>query len=301
MVAGPKLPPLVSLRAFDAVARHMSVRKAAEELGVNHSAVSRHIKSLQAYLQVQLLQSSARGIVLTPAGRRYAAAIAPAFAAIADAATALNIEGKSNHLTIWCIPGFALRFLTPRLPAFHAAYPRIEIRLRPADQPADFTNGEIDAEIGFGVTRRSGTKSQILTEPRTYPVASPAFLAQHPAASLRDLPRIPLIHEESAQQWRQWLTAAGIEPPRHLAGPCLWHSHLAIEAARHGQGVALANDFLARDAVAAGELCEVGATNIRLAPYVFVARADRWNEPALAKFRSWLGAQVKNGPGPAAV
>jgi len=296
MVGGPKLPPLVSLRAFDATARHNSVRKAAEELGIDHSVVSRHLKALQAYLQVQLLQSSARAVVLTPAGRRFAKAIGPAFAAIADATAALATEEKSTHLTVWCIPGFALHFLTPRLPAFHAIYPRVEIRLRPADQPADFTSGEIDAEIGFGLTQRPGTRSQILVAPRTYPVVSEAFLTRRPITGLADLLHVPLIHEESPDQWRQWLIAAGIGPPDRLAGPHLWHSHLAIEAARQGQGVALANDFLARDAIDAGELYEVGTTQISLAPYVLVTRADRWNEPTLTRFRAWLEEQVKARP-----
>lgn len=93
---------------------------------------------------------------------------------------------------------------------------------------------------------------------------------------------------------RQWLISAGIGSPGRLVGPYLiYGTHLAVEAARHGQGVAPANDFLVRDAIEAGELREVGATQISLAPYVFVTRADRWNEPTLARFRVWLEGQVK--------
>src|SRR5262245_25132298 len=133
-----KLPPLLALRAFEAVARHGSVRKAAEELCVDHTVVSRHIRTLQVVLDIPLLRTSRRGVTLTEAGVEYAATLTHAFSRISTATAKVRRRRRAGVLAIWSVPGFALHWLTPRLPEFQALCPGIELTLRPTDQPPDF-------------------------------------------------------------------------------------------------------------------------------------------------------------------
>ncbi len=99
---------------------------------------------------------------------------------------------------------------------------------------------------------------------------------------------MPLIHEESTEQWERWLRKAGVAELPPLRGPRLWHAHLAIEAARLGQGVALANAVLAGEDLAAGLLVEMVPSDLRLGGYYFLSEAARWDEPGLATLRGWL-------------
>jgi LysR family glycine cleavage system transcriptional activator len=293
-----KLPPLLSLRAFESVARHSNVRRAAEELRVDHSVVSRHLRTLQDSLGLKLVTATRRGVTLTPVGEKYAAAIGPALAEISAATHLAMQQAKPSSISICSIPGFALRWMTPRLSKFYDRYPTLEIALRPTDQWADFSNGEVDAEITFGdLPKRAATRSINLAHPRVFPVASPAWIAAHRAIqSADDLFKVPLIHEENHEQWRAWFIACGVAPPERLAGARLWHANLALEAARLGQGIALANDFLVEDEMARGELVEVIPSNVRLFHYRFTARSDRWNEEYLSHFRNWLIAMIRARP-----
>jgi LysR family transcriptional regulator, glycine cleavage system transcriptional activator len=97
-----------------------------------------------------------------------------------------------------------------------------------------------------------------------------------------------LIHEESTEQWDRWLDLAGVAAPPPLRGTRLWHAHLAIEAARLGQGVAIANDLLAEEDLTTGTLVEVVPSSVRFGGYHFVAIASRWTDPAMVTLRGWL-------------
>ncbi len=294
-----KIPPLPALRAFEAVARHGNVRRAAEELGLDHTVVSRHLRSLQELVDAQLVRTSRQGVVLTQAGSDYAARIRSALADIADATRDVSQEKRSASLTIGCLPGFALRWMTPRLPDFQRLHPEIDISLRPGDIKPDLADDTLDAQIGYGAPAAGDMRVAVLARPRVFPVASPFWLEKHPtlADDLGGLATAPLIHEESHEQWRVWFAAAGLTAPKELRGPKLWHAHLAVEAARLGQGVALANELICGADLASGGLVELGTSAVVMQPYVLFARPRRWNEPALARFRRWLVAQVRQDMG----
>jgi LysR family glycine cleavage system transcriptional activator len=283
-----KIPPLLALRAFEAVARHGSVRKAAEELCVDHTVVSRHIRTLQSVLDIPLLRSSRRGITLTEAGSEYAASLSQAFSRISTATAKVRRHRRAGVLSIWSVPGFALHWLTPRLPEFQALCPGIELTLKPTDQPPDFAAFEADAEIRYGEPL-DGSRFEVLARPRVFPVASGDWIERHPQIGVpADLLEASLIHEDTQEYWRAWFSACGVETPDTLTGPRLWHSHLALAAARRGQGVAIANDLIAGEDLRSGQLREVGTSDVVLDPYVLVAQEDRWNEPRLDAFRKWL-------------
>lgn len=284
-----KLPNLKALVAFEAVARLLSIRRAAEELGIDHSLASRHLQSLQRDVGLPLIITSRQGVTLTQAGADYHRTIATTLNAIASATERMRSDEFAKRLMVSSIPGFALSWLTPRLPSFYRSFPDVDLLLRPADQPSDLDAGEADVVIHYGEVTGSNVRSQVLAHPRMFPVANPKWAESLPAnLSVEALLDLPLIHEENQSQWHNWLRAAGVTVPFELKGPKLWHAHVAIEAARRGLGIALANDLIAAEGLASGELVEITRTDIRLASYVFATRADQWNRSAVVQLRQWL-------------
>ena len=136
-----------------------------------------------------------------------------------------------------------------------------------------------------------------IARPEVFPVASPTVArALRPITRIDDLLQAPLLHEESQAHWRSWFSACGIACPENLPGPRLWQAQLAIEAARHDQGVALANPFLLGDDLSTGRLVPVLDKHlggrIPLGVYAFTAPADRWQSPAVAPLRRWLLVEI---------
>ncbi|WP_112662954.1 LysR substrate-binding domain-containing protein [Microvirga flavescens] len=294
-----RLPPLIALRAFDAVGRAGSLRAASEELAVSHTVISRHIHNLEARLGLTLFRPQGRGLVLTEEGARYHAQIRQAFDQIARATAELK-RGQRRSLEIWCIPGLATLRLMPRLSDLETVLPECEIILRPTLTRPQLLRGEADVEIAYLEDDHiaDGLRAEILARPRVFPVASPAFLARHhiDSSNVEEALRLPLVHEESTSQWHVWLRRAGLRDVPNLHGPHLWHAHLTIEAARLGQGVAIANEVLVADDLAAGRLVEIGATDIELGAYYVIASKARWDDPDVVKLRGWF-KEVMNLPG----
>ena len=297
------LPPFAALRAFDAVGRTGGIRKAAEALGVSHAIVSRHIAALEETLGAALVARKTG--TLTPAGSAYHARISAAIAEIA-AATQAARPARGASLTIWCSPGFALHWLTRHLPDFASARQRPMIDLRSTDTEPDLDAGEADGDIRYhydGAPSRAGRGTMVeeLARPPVFPVAAPQMLARllaQPVATLADLRGLPLIQEASDSEWLMWLRAQGdhsgqLSPRIARYG----QSHLALAAARAGQGVALANHFLAAEDLAAGRLVRVIPARQPLKPvalgaYVFRCARARSRDPQIERFRGWLRAAV---------
>jgi LysR family glycine cleavage system transcriptional activator len=285
-----RLPPLIALRAFEAVGRTGSVRAAGDELAVSHTVVSRHLQNLQRSLGVTLVRSEGRGVTLTEAGLTFHAQISQAFDIIARATLSVRPAARPT-LNIWCIPGIANRLLLSRLPELTGPPRNWDVNLQPTLSHPDLARGEADAEIVYAemIDSRGALMAEALVRPRVFPVASPAYLARYPAiAGLADLSKIALIHEESTEQWERWFELAGVSDLPPLRGQRLWHAHLAIEAARLGQGVALANDVLVADDLRSGALVEVIPSSVHMETYQLVTLRERWDDPAIVALRDWL-------------
>ncbi len=301
-----RYPPFSTLRAFEAVGRLSGIRRAAQALQLDHAVVSRHLRSLEEWAGVQLITRVNGRAVLTDEGVRYHARIAAALGEIYDASTELLSRNNAKHLSIWCVPGFASRWLASRLTEFQAKHPDLELELRPTDSSPDFSRYEANIDIRYipgdepisEVSISDGVQRFEIARPPVVAVASPGCAALlPPIRSPADLLNAPLLHEENSRQWRSWFTAYGVPVGPPLPGPRLWHAHLTVEAARRGQGVALANPFLLGDDFATGRLVrllDACAENqqVALGAYVFAARADRWHSSAVASFRAWLRGQT---------
>lgn len=293
------IPPLPTLRAFEAVGRLGGIRRAAQALNVDHTVVSRHIRALEEWAGVRLIGRQGGAITLTSEGTRYHAKVSTSLADLAAASSELRKQADKARLVIWCVPGLASQWLTPRLQAFKEKHPDIDLELHPTDHSPDFTRFEADIDIryvfGNGKTAatRNGVRRVEIARPRVLAVASPACAqALQSAATVEDWRSAPFLHEDTDDQWRAWLTALGVNLLGPIPGPRLWHAHLTLEGARSGQGVALANPFLVRDDLHSGRLVEIaprgGAGNPVLGAYVFEARADRWQLGPIVRFRHWL-------------
>ncbi len=308
------LPPFATLRAFEAVGRLSGIRRAAQALNLDHAVVSRHLRSLEEWAGVQLIHRRHGNATLTAEGAKYHARVTAALAEIADATTELVCQRETNRLNIWCVPGLASQWLTSRLSEFQLSNPGLELELHPTDGSPDFNRYEADVDIRYiagndpisCATTCGGVRRFEIARPPVLAVASPACMASlPPIRTPADLLQAPLLHEESHRQWQAWFALHGVEAPATLQGPRLWHAHLTIEAARRGQGVALANPFLLSDDLTQGRLISLLSCSEHddaLGSYVFSARADRWQSAAVVRFRRWLKHAISSErqlwPGP---
>lgn len=291
-----RLPPLVALRAFEAVGAAGSMRAAAEMLAVSPTVISRHLDNLEKRLGVALIAPKGRSIELTEAGARFHAEIARAFDLI-DAATDELVKPVRKPLLLWCWPGLAVMRLLQRLPALEVKLPGYAIHFHPTLARPDLRRHEADAEIFYRTADEPPAPGIVeieLARPRVMPVASPVLVSRHtrPPQDPELLFELPWIHEVSADEWRSWLQAAGLlidgRAQDRLQGVRLWHAHLAIGAAQLGQGVALANELLVETELAEGRLVEIGRTEVRLGAYVLAMRAERREEEPMYALLDWL-------------
>lgn len=292
-------PSFAMLRAFDAFGRSGGVRKAAEILEVDHTVVSRHLASLEAFVGAALIDRNNCAGSLTSDGAEYHRRISAALQEVANATLALR-KRHDQHLLIWCSPGLAYHWLSPRLLSLSAGN-IWGLELRPMDYGPNFSINEADGDIRYvrqhtNAAPAPGTRWVELASPLVFPVASPAYADSiknclRSAANLLDM---RLLHEESDANWRLWFESQGLAlPPATLPGPRLWHAHVTLDAARSGEGVALANSFVARDFLASGQLVVLQASETPfveavLGAYQFSAREDRWRSGTLPRFRNWL-------------
>ena len=283
------LPPLAALRAFEASARLGSQRRAAEELCVDHTVVSKHIRKLEQEVGAPLMTTGPAGTQLTAAGAEYYRHICEALATIATATQRLRERSACPTLHIACSPGFAVRWLMPRISRFLEESPGLEITLRPSNRPPNLRAGEADVDLRYTADCAPGLRQLALGTPRVFPVASPNWLARNPTIRQpADLLQATLVHEETHAHWQRWLREVGVDVADVPHGPRYWNASLALDAARMGHGVALANDFIAQDELASGQLEEVLGTDVVLHPYLFLVDAERWDEAVITTFRHWL-------------
>ncbi len=306
-----RLPPLNGLKAFEAAARHMSFRKAAEELHVTPGAVSRQIRALEALLGTPLFRRLSRSIELTEAGRAGLPGLRAGFDEIAVAAQRMRDARGVRTLSVWAAPSFAAKWLVPRLRGFSAEHPEIDLQIAAtarligqdeshgAIPASSFREHEVDVAIRFGRGDYPGCHVDELMPVAVVPVCSPTLLeGERALREPGDLGRHTLLHDDTGYEdqpgWGDWLAAAGVESVDPRRGLRFNHVSLALQAAIDGQGVALTLEPLAAGDVAAGRL--VVPFDLRLPieqAYHAIYLAETADEPDIAAFRRWLQAEAR--------
>lgn len=291
-----RLPPLTTLPAFDAAARHLSFTKAAAELNVTHGAISRAVRNLEERLGTLLFERGTRSVQLTQAGRQYADEVGMALDRIATATAAATASRSPRVLNVSTSDGFAGRWLVPRLHRFHRANPDVDVRLSTSGAFADFIRDGIDIAIRFGAGDYGDVVSEYLSEEEVTPVCSPELLrGKHPLRSPEDLRHHRLIHDNFRIGWATWLEAAGVSSVNAEAGVRFDSAAYAVEAAVQGEGVLLGRSALVSADIAAGRLVRPFdfALKSRWSYYV-VYPADALRQKKVRSFRDWLFAEMKS-------
>jgi LysR family glycine cleavage system transcriptional activator len=287
-----KMPPLNPLHVFEASARLGSFTKAAEELGVTQSAVSRQVAVLEAYVRQRLFRRDRHGITLTPAGGAYLKDIAPAFARVAAATEKLRQAGQAEPLRLRCYNTFAVKWLIPRLPRFQADHPAVEVRLSNAVAEVDFTRDEVDLAIQFGDGNWPGLNSRLLIPDVIQPVCSPRLLRGRKAlGTLDDLRRHQMLHSRYRRSdWNRWLAAVG-RPDLPVSGMEFPSSVLTYQAATDGLGIAMGQVRLLAHDFKAGALVPLFDRPVER-PMAHYAVWPRSPDRKVRAFLAWLAREV---------
>lgn len=239
-----KLPPLQSLRSFEAVARMGGVRRAAEELRVSHSAVSHQIRKLEEWMGLPLIERNGRGIRLTEAGERYRVKVCEAFQMIHGETELLRHRETSLPIRVSCLPLFAVSWLMPQIHDFWEKHPDMQIDVQYSQQSNPIDPANIDVAIQYGNPGEfPGFVAMPLLESITIPVASPDCLQRNGYKELNDLSRLTLLHHANRGLWRMWLQKAALTCDLDVdvadTGTFYPDATLTLAACLAGEGVAL--------------------------------------------------------------
>ena len=285
-----KLPPLTSIRAFEAAGRLLSFSRAADELSVTHGAVSHQIKALEDWLGVPLFRRLGKSIALTDQGRLYLDSISPALGAIASASRSISAH---EVLRVNALPTFTMRWLFPRLAQFRELHPHIEVQISTGLEPMSRLPANIDVVIRREPQDVTGLHKVRVVSETAYPVCSPHLLDRLPLAQIADLREHTILHCPARRTaWDEWLSMAHhtrVVPAQSLE---LEHLYFCLQAAIDGIGVAMGYSTLVTTDLAAGRLiAPFGPVVLPTPGYFLITRAERQHDPVVKTFCEWLLAQ----------
>lgn len=246
--------PFRAIEVFFAVSSNKSITAAAKELSVTPSAVSQQIKTLEEQLGTSLLLKDGRGIKLTEAGERYFEMIAREMEQISVATREIKGERGFTLLNIRGTPSLCTKWLVPRIHRFLEANPDIDVHLDGSNEPTDFAREEVDIEIRHGEGRWRGFFVEPLAVETFYPVCSPKYAAAG-SLSPEDLAKHRLIHSiKSQMQWHRWFSLIGVKAEIQSRQISFDRSHMAIDVAKNGIGIALESNLMMEQELLEGTL-----------------------------------------------
>jgi DNA-binding transcriptional LysR family regulator len=291
------LPPLNCLLAFDAVARRMSFSTAARDLHLTPSAISHQIARLEGFLGARLFERNARSISLTPAGQDYLRRVSGALDSIRAASGHVR-QGVRNALHVHVSPSFASLWLMPRLSLFVREHPDIQLSLSASVVHSDFSAGQVDMDIRYGVPGWPNLTVECIFEESVLPLASPGFLARHAILKPEDLLRAPLIQSTvSVVQWTDWFSSRGVQGAPATIAYRFDRAQMALSAAEQGLGVALESSTIGESHLRARKLQPVftGRVGIPVQAHYMVYPPHHAQRLELQHFIDWLRAQAAAG------
>ncbi|HEY0201743.1 MAG TPA: LysR substrate-binding domain-containing protein [Burkholderiaceae bacterium] len=289
-----KLPSTQALACFEAAARHESYTRAAQELALTQSAVSRQINALEDFLGVALFRRTRHGVLLTPSGAAYARQVALRLQGLErDTLDVMAHQGQGGALALAAVPTFATRWLIPRLPQLAALHPDITVHIETRTRPFLFADTEFDAALYAGtpeqVANWPGIRAVQLLQEDVLPVCSPALLPGGQPVQAAALAALPLLQQSTRPRgWRQWFDAAGVAAPRALDGPRYELFSMLAQAASCGMGIALIPPLLIEAERARGELVAACERPLRGERNYYLVTPAQEEKPVLSAFRLWL-------------
>jgi LysR family glycine cleavage system transcriptional activator len=312
------------LRAFDAVARHLNFRAAADELSLTQSAVSRQIQALEDEVGVTLFLRHTRAVEITSAGSQLLRAAGMALERIDAAVRQIRQSAGRKSVTVTTWASFASMWLIPRLEAFQRDHPDIDIRIDTSDTQVDLATADVDMALRYTVPQGVAPQAVRLFGEQLTPVVSPWLLREHRIEKVEDLAQLTLIEAGDAHRtrhlewltWQRWIDeqaakAANASTPATVgksrlrgAGakarltPKRWlyfnYAHQIVQATLTGQGVALARLPLVAESLACGDLVEpLPHTRIDSPLVYWLLPVQRsMQRPEVKAFYDWLLEQA---------
>ena len=291
------LPPLASIRVFDAAARHQNLSRAAEELNMTQSAVSYQIKQIEAFVGAPLFVREARGVRLNQRGEQLAPMVQAALASLSRAFRAVSDKAHSV-LTISTMQTIAGNWLAPRIGSFQMLHPEFAVRLDISPALADFAADGIDVAIRSGGGGWPGLQSHLLFEQTFTAVASPAYLAREgrPKAPKDMLGHVLIA--PSDEWWDIWFRAAGVPTPITFTRPGIdvETQQMAASVALAGHGIALITPRFEAQSVTAGRLVALFDITASTGDGYYLAYPrEHRNSRKIKLFRDWVLQEAASG------
>ena len=299
------LPPLDLLRGFDAAARHLSFTRAAAELFLTQSAVSRQIQALEAFVGLELFERRHKALALTPEGQVYHRTVVQALDLLREATRKLKEMRKGHVLTVTTTVSFAALWLVPRLARFRKEHPQVDVRITATHEVVELEREGIDVAIRDCPLNRVPPGAVFLVGEHLAPMCSPAYLKEAKRAKLplerpEDLRHHVLLNLHDASRrwpwlsWAAWFEAMGVEDPTPAGTLTFDQYDQVIHAALHGQGIALGRMTLASQHIRVRQLVALFGRQQRLARgfHAIFAR-DAGEHPAAQQFVDWLRSEIQ--------
>lgn len=286
------LPSLTALQCFEAAVRHLSFTRAAQELNVTQSAVSRQIRQLEDFIKRPLFWRHKQRLALTEVGEVYAVAVRE----LLDRAEAATLQvmaygSAGGLLTVALPPTFGSRWLIPRLGDFTSRHPDIQLNLVSEIKPFDFAGSAIDVAVHFGDDIWPGAVCHRLMGEVVVPVAAPSLLERWPQPRCPgDVGRHTLLqHVTRPQAWQEWLQACDVNDVDGLVGPRFEQIHMVIQAAVAGLGIAVLPRFLIQEELTGGRLAVLIDRPVRSRHAYHLVHPERKSDDRrVVAFRDWL-------------
>lgn len=302
------IPSSTALKCFEASVRHLSFTKAAEELHLTQSAVSRQIRNLEEFLSRDLFIRLNKRLVLTGTGAAYYKEVVPLLDGMENACLRmLHREDEKTTLTISALPTLASYWLMPLLAEFQLAHPQFQIKVRSLDDAAKIDPESIDIILHYGGDHWPRAISHQLMKEKVIAVCSPALLERigadrsldkmTDAWRVEDVTAFPFLHLSSRiNAWPDWMVAQGLESGS-FAGASFAHFHMLLEAAKNSMGIAIMPTILAQRSIQNGELvAPFGSAVITPHEYLLSYPADKADLEQVVIFRDWLLAKRSELP-----
>jgi LysR family transcriptional regulator, glycine cleavage system transcriptional activator len=294
-VAHRKLAHLTALRAFEAVARHMSFARAARELSVTPGAISQQIRTLEDYYEVKLFRRHNRRISLTDEAQAVMPDLRAAFDRLSTVAARLQEQSAGGLITVSAPPTLAAKWLVQRLGGFAKAHPKIQVSLESTDRLVDLLREDVDLTLRYGRGKWPGLRAEWLVDEWISPACSPDYLRKAQIHAPSDLAGANLIHDRTMlsdplfPSWKSWFTAAKVDAGGEQGALHFSSSITAIQAAVDGQGVVLGRSVAIDEELRSGRLV-LPFPDIRVPGYGYyvVYRQDALDSQKVAAFKDWL-------------
>jgi LysR family glycine cleavage system transcriptional activator len=284
-------PSLIAVRAFEAAGRLGSFTKAANELGLTQSAISRHVRGLEDFFGRSLFNRRGRTVELTDEGFDYLQEVSSGLDRIRRAGDRVaRYNRPQNRVTLSMLPSVASLWLAPRLSEFTDAEPQIDLRLHASRALIDFDRDDVDLAVRYGMGDWPETNATLLAREILFPVCSPTLAERFKLSEDEGaLTKVPLLVDDTPGGWGAWLNCAGLKPEQMRFGATFDESSGLYGAATANAGVALGRSLLVHHSIASGVLVRISARAIP-APYSYWLVSSQRAVPNKAAIRleQWL-------------